>query len=79
MLIGQVVDVVPESQMAAVGNVDANRFKVHDALVFIDAAKQPQSTGEVLRIENGQLLVRYEPLEKGNRAPRLGDLAVRAQ
>jgi hypothetical protein len=79
VLIGEVLDVVPESQMAAVGNVDASRFKVHDVLVFIDGAKQPQSTGEVQRIANGQLIVRYEPLQKGNRAPRLGDLAVRAQ
>jgi hypothetical protein len=78
-LIGQVVDVLPESQMAAVGDVDVNRFKVRDTLVFIDGAKQPQSTGEVLRIENGQLVVRYETLAKGNRAPRKGDLAVRAQ
>src|SRR3954462_5404436 len=42
-LIGQVVDVLPESQMAAVGDVDVNRFKVRDTLVFIDGAKQPQS------------------------------------
>src|SRR4051794_6010205 len=78
-LVGEVVEVLPESQMAAVGDVDVNRFKVHDTLVFIDAAKQPQSTGEVLRIVNGQLHVRYEPLHKGKRAPRNGDLAVRAQ
>jgi hypothetical protein len=79
LLIGEVVDVLPESQVAAVGAVDVNRFKVYDTLVFIDSAKQPQSTGEVQRIANGQLIVRYEPLQKGNRAPRMGDLAVRAQ
>jgi hypothetical protein len=73
-LIGEVTDVLPESQLCAVGNVDVSKFRVGDTLVFYTT--EPLATGHVLRIVNDQLHVRFEPYGSHGRAPHRGDLAV---
>jgi hypothetical protein len=76
ILIGEVVEVYAEGQLAAVSNVPVDRFMPGDIVTFINADKDPIATGQVLKISGNQLHIRYEPTQNG-RAPQVGDLAVR--
>src|SRR3954469_13368256 len=75
-LVGDVVEVLPEANLAAVGNLDVARLQVGQVLVFVDREKQPIGAGEIVRIVDNQVHVRYEPVQ-GKRGPQTGDVAVR--
>jgi hypothetical protein len=76
MLIGDVVEVYPQAQLAAVSNAAVERFHDGDVVTFLNAEKEPVATGQVVRIVGDQLHIRYEPAQNG-RPPQQGDLAVR--
>ena len=75
--VGVVLATLPESRLAAVGDVDVKEFHEGDAITFIDTMQRPLVNGRVLEITNSQLNVKYENPGRGERAPREGDLAVR--
>lgn len=72
--VGVVTAVLEESNLAAVGDIPLADFGIGDVLVFIDSREQPFNSGQVVNATNTALHVQYEPDE---RAPRVGELAVR--
>jgi hypothetical protein len=75
--VGSVVAVLPESNLAAVGNIPVANFRVGDAITFLDGDLNSLTLGTVVRIQNGNLHVRYDAPPAGHRLPEVGDIAVR--
>ncbi|MGB7159732.1 MAG: hypothetical protein WBD40_16815 [Tepidisphaeraceae bacterium] len=73
-LVGVVIAVKGDANLAAVGDVPVQEFGIGDVLTFIDTAEQPIATGSVVNATPDALHIRYEVK---TRAPRVGDLAVR--
>src|SRR5262249_30230889 len=78
-IVGVVIAVLPENEgrFAAVGDVPVDEFRIGDAITFIDSNMARVNHGIVRRIADGALHVEYEKPMKTERAPQLGDLAVR--
>ena len=72
--VGVVNAVLPESHLAAVGDIPLQDFGIGDVLTFIDAREQPFNSGVVVNATASSLHVKYDA---SRRAPREGDLAVR--
>jgi hypothetical protein len=75
--VGSVVAVLPESNLAAVGDMPVTDFRVGDAVTFLDGNLNSLTLGTVVRIQNGNLHVRYDAPPAGHRLPEVGDIAVR--
>jgi hypothetical protein len=75
--IGAVIAVLPEHNLAAVGDIPAANFKVGDPVTFLDNNLDDLTIGSVVAIVNNNLQVQYETPTAGHRAPEVGDLAVR--
>jgi hypothetical protein len=75
--VGSVVAVLPESNLAAVGDMPLADFRVGDAVTFLDGNLNSLTLGTVVRIQNGNLHVRYDAPPAGHRLPEVGDIAVR--
>ena len=58
----------------AVGDIPLQDFGIGDVLVFIDAREQPFNSGKVVNATANALHIQYEA---NQRAPRVGELAVR--
>lgn len=76
--VGVVMAVRDELRLAAVGQVPVSDFRDGDTITFIDLNEQVLAHGTVASIEEGLLVVRYEPAQDG-RDPRVGDLAIRVK
>jgi hypothetical protein len=74
--VGVVQDVLPDKSLAAVGDVDVTTFKNGDIVCFVDVNIQPLCCGQVVRITEHQVHVKYEAPGDGHRAPMQGDIAV---
>ncbi len=74
--IGSVVAVLPESNLAAVADIQAEHFRVGDPITFLDDTLSDLTLGSVIAIQNGRLHVRYDAPPAGHRAPQIGDFAV---
>jgi hypothetical protein len=74
--VGMVDDVLTEKNLAQVNEVNAADFKEGDTVCFIDVATNPIVCGQVVRIVDGHLDVKYEVPSGDHRAPMKGDLAV---
>jgi hypothetical protein len=72
--VGVVTAVLPQSKLAAIGDLPLQDFAIGDVLTFIDAREQPFNTGVVVNATASALHVKYDA---SRRAPREGDLAVR--
>lgn len=75
--IGAVIAVLPEHNLAAIGDIPAANFKVGDPVTFLDNNLNDLTIGSVVAIVNNNLQVQYEAPAAGHRAPEVGDLAVR--
>jgi pyruvate dehydrogenase E2 component (dihydrolipoamide acetyltransferase) len=74
--VGSVVAVLPEANLAAVGDVPTANFRIGDPITFLDDTLGDLTLGSVVAIENGRLHVRYDAPPAGHRAPQIGDFAV---
>jgi hypothetical protein len=72
--VGVVTAVSEASHLAAVGDIPLQDFGIGDVLVFVDAREQPFNSGKVVNASATSLHVQYEA---NQRAPRVGELAVR--
>lgn len=74
--VGVVQDVLPAENLAAVGDVNVANYKNGDVVCFIDATTAPLVCGQVVRVTENQVHVKYEDPVTGKRAPMRGDLGV---
>lgn len=77
--VGIVLAVKPDIQLAAVGDVPVKDFKSGDVVSFMDTNQQLVANGHVTDTDNDLLIVKYDVLLSGGRAPRAGDLAIRVK
>jgi hypothetical protein len=77
--VGIVLAVKPELSLVAVGDVPVKDFKNGDILSFMDSSQQLVANGRVTDTDNNLLIVKYDVLPSGGRAPRTGDLAIRVK
>jgi hypothetical protein len=78
-LVGLVIATLPDSQLAAVGDVPVSEFKAGDVVTFIDSNQATIAVGTVEVVKDDVIHVKYEPRGDAARAPREGDLAVRVR
>jgi hypothetical protein len=77
-LVGVVIAVEPKGRpFAAVSDVPAEQFREGDPMTFIDSNNNQLTHGIVRRIVGNMVHVQWYPPLKDQRAPRVGDLAVR--
>jgi hypothetical protein len=77
-LVGRVTTARADLQLVAVGDVPVTEFRPGDVLSFIDDARTPIAAGSVVDVVGDRLHVRYDTTgAAGQRAPRVGDIAVR--
>jgi ribosomal protein L35AE/L33A len=74
--VGVVVDILPNQNLAAIGDVQSGDFYVGETVCFIDANSNPIVCGTVQRITGDQVHVKYEAPAPGHRTPMAGDIAV---
>jgi hypothetical protein len=74
--VGVVLAAKPESGLVAVGNIPVKDFKPGDVFSFMDASQQIVANGRVSDIDGNLLVIKYDLLPSGGRAPRAGDLAI---
>ncbi len=88
--VGLVIALLPEHNLASVGDVNVYNFRNGDVLTFVDAQLKPITTGVVVNSTADAIHVEYKPVpvtpeqesrpardEPGPRQLRMGDLAVR--
>lgn len=75
-LIGEVVAVMPESHLVAIGDIPVQNFRKGDILMFLGGDNTPIGAGTVVNVLPDTLHVQYEEPQVGGRSPALGDLAV---
>jgi hypothetical protein len=78
-VVGLVIATLPESNLAAVGDVPVGEFKAGDVVTFIDSNQTTIAVGNVVNTTADAVHVRYEPQGDSPRAPREGDLAVKVK
>jgi PBP1b-binding outer membrane lipoprotein LpoB len=72
--VGVVVSVLPDEPYTLVNEIDTREIQVGQIVSFIDAAETVIAHGEVVKVDPGQLAVRFSPVI---RAPQVGDAAVK--
>ena len=72
--VGVVTAVLGDSPYALVGEVDTAASREGDVFSFLDAGETVVASGKVVKVEAGDLTVRFVP---GKRAPLVGDVAVK--
>jgi hypothetical protein len=76
--VGLVTAVLPSSNLAAVGDVAVDDFKVGDFITFEDSQLNVLTSGVVESTDKDVLTVHYNNPDAAGRIPSVGDLAVRA-
>lgn len=77
-IVGVVIAIEPKGRpFAAVGDVPAEQFHAGDPMTFIDSNNNQLTHGIVRRIVGNTVHVQWYPPPTDQRAPRVGDLAVR--
>jgi len=74
--VGVVADVLPMENLAAIQEVEVSLFKAGDIVCFMDGTKAPLVCGQVVRVTDTQVHVKYETPPSDRRAPMKGDVAV---
>ena len=75
--VGQVTEVSPEQNFAAVGSMPTDGLTEGAVLTFLDGNQNVLTTGKVIRVLPDAVHVKYEAPAAGTRAPVVNDLAVR--
>ncbi len=75
VLFGSVAAVRPQDRLAAVTGIPVDQCRPADTVVFY-AGDQIVDAGEIERIVNGNLHIKYNTPGAGERAPQVGDVAV---
>ncbi len=75
--IGQVSEVTPDDNRAAVGSIVTEDLKEGDIVTFMDGTEKILTTGKIVRVLPDSIHVKYEAPAEGSRAPVVGDLAIR--
>jgi hypothetical protein len=78
-VVGLVIAVLPENNLAAVGDVPVGEFKTGQVVTFIDSNQAIIAVGTVVNTTADAVHVKYVPQGEMSRAPREGDPAVRTQ
>ena len=76
-LVGLVIAVLPDNDLAAIGDVPVDQFQNNQLVTFIDSRQAIIAVGNVVNMTGDAVHVRYRPHGDQPRAPRVGDLAVR--
>ncbi len=76
-VIGRVIAVLPDNRLAAVGDVPVTSFKREDVVTFIGSEDVTLVSGTVVEVLADAVHIRYELPADGQRAPAVGDLAVK--
>src|SRR5690242_15947563 len=71
---GEVTAVLPQNQLAAVGDLPVDQFRRGDTITFLVGRNQ-YVNGTIVAIRNGNLHVKYDA-PAGGRDPQVGDAAV---
>ena len=74
--VGVVDDVLASENLAAISDLPVQSCKTGDTVCFIDSATNPLVCGQIVRITDTQVHVKYENPSGDRRAPMKGDLAV---
>src|SRR3954468_14743478 len=74
--VGVVDDVLAAENLASVSEVNVANFKNGDIVCFVDGTTSPLVCGQVVRVTETQVHVKYENPAPDRRAPMKGDLAV---
>lgn len=77
--VGQVVEILPDANLAAIADVAVGDFAENDVVVFMDASRNVIAYGRVLNTVANHLAVKYTVDQPGQRAPRKGDLMLRVK
>lgn len=77
--VGVVTAVLPDENLAAVGDVPVGDFEVGQSMTITDANGDTLAIGQIVRITGDSLHLKYPAPPAGHRAPQVGDLAVRVQ
>jgi len=72
--VGVVASVLPDEPYALVNEIETKDVQVGQIVTFLDAAETVIAHGEVVKVDPGQLAVKFAPLI---RAPQIGDAAVK--
>ena len=75
--IGQVSEVSPDENRAAVSDITTEGLKDGDIVTFLDGNQKPLTTGKIIRVLPDSIHVKYDAPLEGGRVPIVGDLAVR--
>jgi hypothetical protein len=78
-VVGLVIAVLPDSNLAAVGDVPVDKFQAGQVVTFIDSTQRIIAVGNVVNMTADAVHVKYQPQGDQPRAPREGDLAVKTQ
>ena len=73
--VGLIIGSNPQSNLVSVGEINPKEFRVGDNVVFIDSRQNTLGGGEVVRILQDSIHVRYD--RPSGRPPREGDVMVR--
>lgn len=76
--VGRIVAVVPEAQLAALGDVNTKDFQVGDVVSLMSPSQAVYGAAEVVRITDQAVHVKYRnnPRNSMPITPKVGDLAV---
>lgn len=77
--LGAVVAVDEPTRLVAVGDVTPSDFTIGDVVNFMDSKESLIGVGRVLAITTTAVHVKYEQPGPKQRAPRVGDLALRVR
>ncbi len=72
--VGYINAVLADDQLVSVVDVPTADFKIGDTVTFVDVDQNPIASGRVVNVLPDAVHVRYAATE---RAPRVGDLAVK--
>jgi PBP1b-binding outer membrane lipoprotein LpoB len=78
-VVGLVIATMPESNLAAIGDVPVSQFKPGEVVTFIDSNQAVIAIGTVVNTTTDAVHVKYQPQGEAARPPRQGDLAVKTQ
>jgi hypothetical protein len=73
--VGLVIGSNADSSLVSVGEINPKEFRVGDKVVFVDSNQNTLASGEVVRILQDSIHVRYDR-PAGGRGPREGDVMV---
>lgn len=78
-VVGLVIATLPDSNLAAIGDVPVGQFQPGEVVTFIDSNQAVIAVGNVVNTTADAVHVKYQPQGEMSRAPREGDMAVKTK